>query len=132
MSKHDWSHCPGSICVGDETPNWEKNVIWYPGEKICGKKPYCRVQKIQLRINKRLAKGKLRNSRRWFTYETLAKIKNVTVATKGGNPERDTTPKHVTLVQKVPALTVSGGQTRGERYPTSFLGPAWPKGMETS
>lgn len=90
LMSHDQYHCPGSICVGDDTPNWKENVIWYPGEFVCTRKPYAHVQKVQHRINKLLLKGVFKNPKRWFTYKTLDVILSVRPGKKGGNPERDT------------------------------------------
>jgi hypothetical protein len=88
--KHDSEHCPGAICVGDDTKDWQKNVIWYPGEPVCGKKPYLHGQKIQTRINRLMKKGLFKYPQRYFTWEMLQAQSRVMNGTKGKNPEQRT------------------------------------------
>lgn len=45
--------CEAPICVDD----YNKDLIWYPGEKICSKISHFRWQVVQRRINKHLTKG---------------------------------------------------------------------------
>jgi hypothetical protein len=87
-----WSHCSAPICFESIEQDGLLDVIWYPGELLCLKNdlpaPTKYVQKVQRRINKLVTKGKFKNVDRAFTFEMLSKIKNVTVSTKGLNPER--------------------------------------------
>ena len=89
MKEKHYLVCEGSICAGDPTPNWEKNVIWYPGEPICGKRPFKHFQKIQSRINRLVTKGKFKHIHRYFTAYMLSKMKKVMDGTKGRNPEKN-------------------------------------------
>lgn len=108
-SRHDSGFCPGSICMSDDTPNWEKNVIWYPGEPVCTRKPYCHIQRIQIRINKLLAKGKLKFPRTYWTANMLDRRTAVHPGTRGGNPERDHTPRQKVAKGKKERLATVGG-----------------------
>ena len=72
----------------DMTPDWEKNVVWYPGEPIYGKRPYGKIQKIQVRINRLFQKGKIKHPKRYFTGAILMKLKVIKGGIKGLNPEK--------------------------------------------
>jgi hypothetical protein len=67
--------CSAPICMLDKNTNWQKYIIWYPGEKVCDKKPYNKVQKIQLEINKFLNRRHIIEIDKYFTYSDLEKIK---------------------------------------------------------
>ena len=110
--KHNSGTCPGSICVGDDTPGWQKNVIWYPGEPVCVKKPFSHVQKIQNRINKLVKKGIFKFTKRYWTFEMLNKKYAVMTASKGGNPVKDHEPsRNAPRDKKQPRKTVTGKVT---------------------
>lgn len=95
---HDFLNCPGAICEGDDTPSWKKHVIWYPGEKICSRRPYSHAQKIQSRLNRLFAKGKLRNPYTCYTWKMLNRRRAVTPATEGINPNENVkTGREVTV-----------------------------------
>ena len=57
MSKH-FEDCSAPICQEMDSDN----VVWYPGEEVCLKKPYNKVQKKQLLINRELSRGTFRHS----------------------------------------------------------------------
>ena len=46
--------CNAPICAGDPNPNYKKEVIWFAGERVCGKTPLKPFQKIQNLINEYL------------------------------------------------------------------------------
>jgi hypothetical protein len=54
-------NCEAAICAGDPNPNFKREVVWYPGERICKRKPFQRFQRRQVEINKLIAKGKFRH-----------------------------------------------------------------------
>ena len=56
MTKH-FLQCEAPICQDDNT----KSIVWYPGEKICLKKPLMWFQKKQININNLLKIGKISN-----------------------------------------------------------------------
>lgn len=69
-----------------DSPNWKREVLWYPGEATCGMSPFNHVQKIQKKINRFFAKGILKYTGRYFTYEMLDKVKSVYKGIKGRDP----------------------------------------------
>lgn len=98
FKNHDWENCPGAICEADPTPNWKDHVLWYPGEFICSRTPLSHAQKVQKRLNKLLAKGKLKNPYSCYTWKMLNARRAVTPATKGLNPnENIKTGREVTV-----------------------------------
>lgn len=86
MEEH-WRKCEGAICKDDPTPDWKKNVVWYPGEPLCQKGPYSRWQKNQSKINRYLKKGRLTHPRTCYTAEMLERRNRVNVGVRGMNPE---------------------------------------------
>lgn len=82
MTRHA-EECPAPICKDDNNPNYMKDVLWYPGEGICGKSPMTKWQRNQRRINKLVAKGTFKNLDSYFTADSLLKIGRVTSSTKG-------------------------------------------------
>jgi len=68
--------CEAPICKCDPDINFKNIAYWCPGEKVCKKTPYERFQKIQLEINRMVAKGTFKRERmrpytaneleRWF------------------------------------------------------------------
>lgn len=69
--KNHYSSCEAPICNEDTNPNYKKEVIWYPGEKICTRKPYEKFQRVQMEINNLVRKGKFRNIDKPYTAENL-------------------------------------------------------------
>lgn len=86
-----WENCEASICQDkrayEENPEWEKTVAWYPGEPVCGKKPYTKWQKRQTRINRWVEAGKWKYPGLYFTAESLSKVTNLRKELKGRNPD---------------------------------------------
>lgn len=77
---HDYMACSGNICVTDP----EKHLrTWIVGEPTCSNKPYTKWQKVQAKINRLLAKGKLKNTDSYFYLADLEKVKRVTLSTTG-------------------------------------------------
>jgi hypothetical protein len=66
--------CLAPICCGDPNPNYKKEVIWIPGERVCSCRPYQKFQKIQLEINKMVKKGKFKQIDRYFTADELERL----------------------------------------------------------
>lgn len=63
--------CEAPICNDDRNQNYKKEIIWYPGEKICMRKPYEKFQRVQIEINDLVRKGKFRNIDKPYTAEDL-------------------------------------------------------------
>lgn len=97
--KHDSLACPGNICQTDPE-NYLRN--WWSSEKVCTAKPYAKWQKVQIKINKLLAKGKFKNPDCYFYLDDLLKIRRVTQSTKGIPSER----KFKINTQKQPAQAI--------------------------
>lgn len=91
-SSRHFEACSAPICFGTIEQDGVDDVLWYPSELLCLKNdlpaPQKYVQRVQRKINKLVTKGKFKNVDRAFTFSMLSKIKNVTTATKGLNPER--------------------------------------------
>ena len=64
-------NCEAPICAGDPNPNFKIEVVWYPGERICKRKPFQRFQRRQVEINKLVAKGKFKNLETPYTARDL-------------------------------------------------------------
>ena len=64
-------NCEAPICAGDPNPNFKREVIWCPGERICKRKPYQRFQRRQVEINKLVVKGRFRNIDTSYTARDL-------------------------------------------------------------
>ena len=56
LTKH-FLNCPAPVCADDPNPEFMKEILWIPGEIVCGKKPLRKFQKKQLIINRELNKG---------------------------------------------------------------------------
>ena len=52
--------CGAPICQGDFNPNYKDEVLWYPGERVCLKKPYQVFQEKQFEINRLVRKGQFK------------------------------------------------------------------------
>lgn len=63
--------CEAPICHGDPNPNYKKEVIWWPGELVCQKRPYEKFQKKQVDINKLVAGGVFKNIDEPYTANEL-------------------------------------------------------------
>ncbi|HCY26168.1 TPA: hypothetical protein DIC38_00585 [Candidatus Nomurabacteria bacterium] len=63
--------CEAPICNDDRNPNYKKEVIWSPYEKICTRKPYEKFQKIQIEINDLVKRNKFKNIDKSYTAEDL-------------------------------------------------------------
>lgn len=70
MTNH-FDYCSAPLCVDDKNPNYKKEVIWYPGELICLKKPYQKFQRVQIEINDLVNKGRFKNIDKPYTAEDL-------------------------------------------------------------
>ena len=79
--------CEAAICAGDTNPNFKKEIIWYPGEPVCQKRPYQKFQKKQALINRYYARDKFKYSGYYWTAEMLDNRVRVMNA-KGKSPER--------------------------------------------
>lgn len=106
--KH-WQLCEAPICMDErcyvDQPNWKKEVLWYPGELFCKKRPWTKFQKRQNQINKWMAKGLLKWTDRYFTVESLLSRSKLMRGIKGGDPEAKTWTKpsqHAKLAPEVP------------------------------
>jgi len=71
MGNKHYLSCEAPICAGDPNPNYKKEVLWYPGEKICQKTPYQKFQKKQIDINYWLKQGKFKNLEKYYTVNDL-------------------------------------------------------------
>lgn len=60
ITRHELN-CSAPICVKDSNLNYKNEVVWYPGEAICKVRPYCKFQNKQIKLNKQLKKGILKN-----------------------------------------------------------------------
>lgn len=63
--------CEAPICNDDPNSKYGNEVLWYPGEKVCKRKPYQLFQKRQLEINKLVKAGKFKNVDRAYTANEL-------------------------------------------------------------
>jgi hypothetical protein len=63
--------CEAPICQGDINPHYKNEVIWYPGEKVCQKKPYQKFQRKQIDINKWVKNGTFKNIDQAYTAHDL-------------------------------------------------------------
>lgn len=85
MREPHWKICNAPICADDQNPNYKKEVIWYPSELVCGKKPFQKFQRKQALINRYAAKGMFKYTHHYWTAEMLEKRTRVFNA-KGVNP----------------------------------------------
>ena len=87
MESQHYEICEAPICAGDLNPDYKKEVLWYPGEAVCGLKA-TKFQRMQRKINKKVAKGTFKNTGLYFTAEMLEKLSKVMNGTKGKNPDK--------------------------------------------
>ena len=66
MENH-YLKCEAVICAEDPNPNYQDEVIWFAGEKVCKKGPYKKFQQKQVDINKWLEEGTFRKSEEPYT-----------------------------------------------------------------
>jgi hypothetical protein len=85
-----WEHCEAPICTDDRTNGWQDNVVWYPSELVCMRKPYTSAQKAQNKVNRMVLKGRFKYVDRAFTYQMLSNLPTVRAGLKGLNPEKPT------------------------------------------
>lgn len=69
--KNHYLSCEAPICNDDRNSYYKKEVVWYPGEKICTRKPHEKFQRVQIEINNLVRKGKFRNIDKPYTAEGL-------------------------------------------------------------
>ena len=77
MSNKNTPHhliCEAPICNGDPNPNYKDEVIWWPGEIFCKRKPYEKFQEKQLEINKLVKSGKFKNVDTPYTARDLEEM----------------------------------------------------------
>lgn len=83
--------CAAPICADleayESNSDWQETVPWYPGEAVCGMKPYTKWQKRQAKMNRWLESGTLKYLTLFFTVETLLRKKSLYRGIKGGNPD---------------------------------------------
>lgn len=91
--KH-WLKCIAPICIGDKTPGWEKQVVWYPGEAICKRKPYSPIQKKQIQINKVVKINNLKILSDGYTARSLIKLTNISLNTFSPKYPKDRNSKN--------------------------------------
>lgn len=63
--------CEAPICNDDPNPRYKKEVVWYPSELVCRRKPFEKFQKIQMEINKLAKEGKFKNIDKPYTAKEL-------------------------------------------------------------
>jgi hypothetical protein len=80
--------CKAPICVSSKKKGWKKNLVWYPGEKVCDRRPLTKVQKFQKEINKLRRKKKFKYTNHYFTYEILERKNKITELTRGKDPNK--------------------------------------------
>ena len=84
-------NCEAPICANEigyaDQPDWKKEVLWYAGEPVCGKKPFTKWQKRQAHINRWHVKGEFKFPEFFFTVETLMRGSRVYKGRKCGNPD---------------------------------------------
>ena len=74
---HHRENCNAPLCMDSTTEEEYKEVIWYAGEEICGVSPYNDLQKKQSLINRCFKKGQLEDPKKWWTAETIDKLRKV-------------------------------------------------------
>lgn len=73
--------------MGYPEDDWEEELVWYPGEKICDKYPKTDVQKKQKKINNLVKKDEFIHTERYFTAAMLEDRDEITKRTRGAKPE---------------------------------------------
>lgn len=54
--------CGAPICSLDDQTEHGQEVLWYPGESICGAKPYSVIQENQIKLNVLFRANKLKGN----------------------------------------------------------------------
>lgn len=57
MKERHYLNCSAPICNDDPHSGYKDEVIWYPGEAVCKRKPIEKFQIIQARMNESFKKG---------------------------------------------------------------------------
>ena len=78
--------CPAPLCMSCKKQGWKEDFVWYPGEKICDRKPYTGIQKKQKKINELVKKGDFVHTDRYFTAEMLEDRDKISRLTRGASP----------------------------------------------
>lgn len=76
-------NCVAPMCAGYDT----EDIVWYPGERVCQKKPFTKWQKRQAMINRWVEKGQFKNAETYFTKDMLEKPTYFRRSTKGVVPD---------------------------------------------
>jgi hypothetical protein len=71
MKNRHFESCGVAICAASTNPDDKNESPWYPGEKICCKKPFQKFQKVQTMINREVEKGTFRNITTPYTANEL-------------------------------------------------------------
>lgn len=71
MKDKHYLRCEAPICQGDPNLNYKHEVLWYPGELVCKRKPYEKFQIKQLEINRLTKKGRFKNVDKHYTADDL-------------------------------------------------------------
>src|SRR5258708_37942761 len=86
MRSRHFETCEAPICRHDIEPELMLDRVWYPGEPVCGIVPLVHWQKIQRRINRLHAAGRLKYPDLYFTGHMLDGIQSVRSGIMGLNP----------------------------------------------
>ena len=70
MTRH-LQDCNAPICMDDKNPDFKTEVLWRPGEEVCKKIPWGKIQKKQIDINKWVKKGVFKNLNLGYTAHDL-------------------------------------------------------------
>ncbi len=71
MQNKHYLFCNAPICKDDPNPDYKNEVIWIPGENICGQKLYEKFQRKQVQINREIRLGIFRNLDEAYTSNDL-------------------------------------------------------------
>jgi len=112
MTEH-WLICEAPICADEraykDQPGWKHEVLWYPGETVCGRRPFTKWQKRQSRINRWHAKEEFKHGDKfYFTEKMLVQGVSLKKGRRGGNPDAKTWDRSR---PKMPSLTKQIGST---------------------
>lgn len=79
-------NCEAPLCNDD--PEGSATARWYPGEPVCGRRPFTTGQKRQARLNRLLTSGKLKHKGCcYFTGKELSELGRAANGTTGTNPD---------------------------------------------
>src|SRR3990167_2391202 len=94
MEQEHRDYCEAPICAEDDTES-----IWYPGEGVCGRRPFKVFQKRQAKLNRLFEKGTLRFPSGYWTRKSLEKQNRISKGSKGLNPDTGS-PNRTPLICK--------------------------------